>query len=245
MVIALLVGGGALAVQQGWSSADTAPSADSPPADTTMPSAGHSMSMPSETESAPAPSPSPDPSPSSIRSARSSRAGEAGAAQLLAYCQDQVRAVDRVLKAADVGIGHWAEHVQAQTDANAGRISARKMDAIFTRTRLDGPDDVAAYDQALDDLDPGSDRCDEPKGLTGPVGNKIKDCADRDRAQLPVLAAARDGMDDWESHLAAMRRSRMGHVDDAQGVWVRAWRAAPKHISTHEAAVKEFDAPRC
>ena len=249
LVVALLVGGGAVALGQGWTSGDRTTTANPSPQTTGTPVGDHTMSMPAETRSAAVPSR--NPGSSSSRSAGSSPAGQAGAdadadaAQVLSDCQDQVRAADRVLKAADVGIGHWAEHVQAQTDGNAGRISPQKVDAIFKRTRLDGPDDVKAYERARDDVDPETDRCDPPKGLTGSLEEKIQDCADRSKAQRPVLAAAQDGMDDWKSHLAAMRRSRMGHVDDAQGVWIKAWRAAPPHIRAYDRAAKEFDAPRC
>jgi hypothetical protein len=246
VVIALLVGVGVVALQQGWLSGDTSTTANPSPAATTTHATGHTMSTTPETPSASA-TPTEDESSATPRSPSPSRAGQAGAevAQVLEGCQDKVRAADRVLKAADVGIGHWAEHVQAQTDANSGKISVKKMDAIFKRTRLDGPDDVKAYDRARDDVDQSSGSCDEPEGATGPDRDKIEDCAARSKAQRPVLAAAEDGMDDWESHLAAMRRSRMGHVNDAQGVWIRAWRAAPPHIKAYEKAAKGFDAPPC
>src|SRR6478672_6200944 len=48
------------------------------------------------------------------------------------------------------GIDHWSQHVQAQTDANAGRISLEGMKKSFMRTRLLGPSDIASYRGALD-----------------------------------------------------------------------------------------------
>ena len=71
------------------------------------------------------------------------------AAQTLADCQKRVRAADEVVREAKIGIGHWNEHVQAQTDLNAGKITGEQMGAIFTRTRLAGPADVQRYSNAV------------------------------------------------------------------------------------------------
>ena len=60
-----------------------------------------------------------------------------------------------------------------------------------------------------------------------------------------MLAAAADGMADWKSHLAAMQRNAEDHVRNAQGVWLRAWRAAPPHIKAYKKAAADFDAPKC
>lgn len=156
-----------------------------------------------------------------------------------------MQATDRVLAAAEVGIRHWSEHVQAQTDANAGKISVDDMDVIFKRTRLDGPDDVAQYKAAVRAHDEAKASCDAPADASAAITNEMSRCSDRSQQQKPLLAAAENAMTDWESHLAAMTRSRMGHVNDAQGVWIRAWKAAPRHISAYNKAVKSFDAPDC
>jgi hypothetical protein len=149
------------------------------------------------------------------------------------------------MKAADVGVKHWSDHVQAQTDANHGDISATKMQATFKRTRLAGPADLARYDKALGEAKSSTGSCEAARDVPKEIRVKMASCADRRSAQEPVLAAARDGMHDWRSHLAAMRRSRMGHVHDAQGVWIKAWRAAPPHIRAYKSAKSSFDAPRC
>ena len=60
-----------------------------------------------------------------------------------------------------------------------------------------------------------------------------------------MLAAADDVMRDWRNHLADMQRSRETHVKNAQGVWIRAYRAAPPNINAYEKAIENFDAPRC
>ena len=42
-----------------------------------------------------------------------------------------MQAADQVMAAGKDGMRHWAEHVQAQTDAFAGKITVGKMEDIF------------------------------------------------------------------------------------------------------------------
>lgn len=237
VVIALLAIGGVVAAQQGVFSGDSTA--------TTTPSV---MATAQTADPSDAPTPADDPTdsatPSSSASPSASETSSA-ATRTLDDCRDSVQAADRTITAAKTGIGHWSEHVQAQTDANAGTISVDKMDAIFKRTRLAGPDDTASYAKAVKAMDRAKASCEAPAGAPASVRKQLSTCAERADQQRPVLAAAKDGMDDWESHLAAMMRSRMGHVHDAQGVWIRAWRAAPPHISAFDRAVEDFDAPSC
>ncbi|MET0694849.1 MAG: hypothetical protein ABWX96_19660 [Propionibacteriaceae bacterium] len=233
VVVALLAVGGAVGATQGWF-------------DATNPSTANSPASASATDQMSAPeSPSTSPSETPSESASPSAAAEAAGESELKGCRDKVEAADDVLAAAEVGLGHWSEHVQAQTDANAGKISMDKMDAIFKRTRLAGPDDVSAYSDAKKDYGDESGSCDPVTGASAKIADSLSACNKRAEAQQPVLDAAADGMADWKSHLAAMQRSRMGHVHDAQGVWIKAWKAAPPHIEAYQKAVKKFDAPDC
>jgi hypothetical protein len=248
VVVALLVLVGVIGATQGWFSSNSSttanpspgtlasqPTADAGGSATTSPSAGASDSTPSAS-----PSSSDDPS-----SPSPSSAADPAATKALNDCRAAVRAADRTVAAAETGLKHWSEHVQAQTDANVGKITATKMDGVFKRTRLAGPDDQKRYQDAVKAADTLSASCQAPAGATASVKQKLNDCAARSQAQKPLLEAAKDGMDDWKSHLAAMQRSRMGHVHDAQGVWLRAWRAAPPHIKAFKKADKSFDAPAC
>jgi hypothetical protein len=240
VVIAVLaVGGVAVAAQQGAfggggqtaAPTPTVVSAEQTPDPTSSASA-------SETPSAASPSASADASSSSSPDPTVQRA--------LDSCRAGVKARDAVLAAAKVGVGHWTAHVQAQTDANSGKISVVEMDAIFKRTRLAGADDVKAYQEAQKQLHSSSTSCATPSGTSASASRDFARCTDRSKAQQPMLKAARDAMLDWESHLAAMMRSRMGHVHDAQGVWIRAWKAAPPHIKAYKKAATSFaDAPSC
>ncbi|MFL6025592.1 MAG: protein kinase domain-containing protein [Friedmanniella sp.] len=172
-------------------------------------------------------------------------AGNAAAVAVLAGCRTQVRASDAVVRQAAVGIGHWAAHVQAQTDANAGRIPAAELQGRFKRTRLAGPADVSRYQRALAAHAAARGTCRLPPGAPADVRAAVRACSARARAQTPVLAAASAGMADWEHHLADMQRSRSGHVHNAQTVWIRTWRAAPPHIRAWQQALARLRAPHC
>jgi hypothetical protein len=191
------------------------------------------------------PSTSGSASPQGTPSASSTTARGLAGAKSLASCRAKVRAADKVLAEAKIGVTHWATHVQAQTDANHGKITVGQMNGTFKATRLAGPADQSRYHKALVRYRDLKGSCQPVRGADSSVAASLAKCADRARAQRPVLAAAANGMADWRSHLAAMQRSRMTHVHDAQGVWLRAWRAAPPHIRAYEKAVQHFDAPSC
>jgi hypothetical protein len=157
-----------------------------------------------------------------------------------------VRAADEVLEQAKTGISHWKAHVAAERDAAKGDISGERRQEIFKDTRLKGPADQKRYAAALRDYDRVRDAsCGKAKGADDEVAATLASCRKRATAQGPVLAAAGDAMGDWKSHLADMQRSREVHVDNAQQVWIRAYRAAPTNINAYEKALDDFDAPRC
>lgn len=165
--------------------------------------------------------------------------------KVLDACREQVAAGDRVLASARTGMKHWSQHVQAQIDADAGRITVADMDATFSRTRASGPEDVRQYDGAVRTLRRSAGSCDKPRGVTSEVATRLKACAARQDAQRPVLGAAEDGMSDWKQHLTDMRRSDQGMISQPAKRWQETYRAAPAHIDAYRRAVDGFDAPRC
>ena len=184
-------------------------------------------------------------SPPKAESSPASSVTAAAATELLAGCRERVRAGDEVVRQAKVGIGHWADHVQAQTDAFAGKLSPKGMKARFKRTRLAGPADVSRYRAAVNVRSGARGACTVPDAAPGGIKAALTDCSKRAEVQAPVLAAAAAGMADWESHLADMRRSKAGHVKHPQNVWLRTWRAAPPNIEAWKKALADMDAPRC
>lgn len=167
------------------------------------------------------------------------------AAEILDGCRTEVRAADDVREAAERGVGHWAAHVRAQTDADADRITVAEMDAIFARTKEAGPDDVRRYRRALARHDDSEGSCRADQEGAEPVARQLRRCAERAEEQQPVLEAAAAAMDDWSDHLREMRRSRSGKIHDPQQTWRERWRAAPPHIEAHRKAERQFSAPRC
>lgn len=189
------------------------------------------------------------PTASATTSATPTPSADSGAADRVAAalkgCRAKVADADAVLAAAKTGIGHWDEHVQAQTDANAGRITVERMDDIFARTRLAGPADQDRYRKALAAYDDAEGSCFAVAGAPAKDAATLAHCRARASAQHPVLTAAAPAMADWKSHLAAMARSRAHHMDDAEQIWVDAWRAAPPHLEAYAKAAGTYDPPDC
>ncbi|WP_344018986.1 hypothetical protein, partial [Microlunatus capsulatus] len=146
---------------------------------------------------------------------------------------------------ARTGVGHWAEHVQAQTDADEQRVSVAEMDGIFARTRLAGPADLERWDDAREAHDDADGACAAVDGAAPAQTSALQRCADRDDAQRELVRAAGPAMGAWRDHLQDMMRSRMEDVPDAEQVWLDAWRAAPPAIEAFEEAERAYDPPRC
>ena len=82
-------------------------------------------------------------------------------------------------------------------------------------------------------------------GRNDKTRRQLARCAEREKAQDPVLVAADDGMKDWITHLGDMRRSEQGKIHNPQQKWLATWRAAPKNIDAYDKAVEKFSAPQC
>ena len=189
-----------------------------------------------------APVPSTPASPTADSSAQVSRATEA-----LQTCRERVEAADALLKAADTGIGHWSQHVQAQTKADRNRISVTMLDRVFEKTREAGPADRKRYARARKAYDAVDGSCASVPGAPAELAADLTSCSTRAEAQKRLLRAAEPAMADWKAHLAKMERSAEDPQPDDQAVWLRDWRAAPPHLGAYTEAVQKFedDAPRC
>ncbi len=197
------------------------------------------------TQSTAPPSATWEPSPTDSGSAGPSSSADDAAQRRLENCQAKVRAGDKVLKAARTGVSHWTTHVQAQTDANTNKISVAAMNGEFKKTRLLGPADQKRYADALSDYKDEDGSCRPVEDAGADVSASLDRCDQRSDDQKPVMKAAAAAMADWKSHLAAMQRSREGHVENAEEVWIAAWRAAPPDIKAYTKAAEAYDPPRC
>jgi hypothetical protein len=162
-------------------------------------------------------------------------------------CRGRVQAADDVLKEARTGVGHWEAHVDAERRQEAGTISIDERQQIFKETRQKGPADQNRYADALRAYDKVKDAsCDKAAGADSNVTATLSSCHARATAQSRVMKTAAAAMGDWKQHLADMQRSRTVHVNDAQQVWLNAYRAAPRHINPYEKAVQKFQkAAKC
>ena len=156
-----------------------------------------------------------------------------------------MQAGDKVMAVSREGMGHWAEHIQAQTDAKAGKITVEKMDAIFARTQKAGDEDEERYDKAVKAHADRDGSCKKVPGAPAALTKQMVQCGKRGQAQEPVLQAAKDGMGDWTRHLAVMRKSEKGKIHNPQKKWLQTWRAAPPHIKAYKKAAARFSAPKC
>jgi hypothetical protein len=196
---------------------------------------------PTSTSSAPTSSPSASPDASTP----TAQPENSAAAAALRACRAKVEAGDKVLATAKKGMQNWSDHIQAQTDANAGEITSEEMEDIFDRTMKAGDEDEKQYEAAVKSFEDREGTCREVRGASAQVARQLARCAERRRAQEPVLRAAEDGMQDWIEHLSDMRRSAQGKLHDPAQKWLKTWRAAPKNIGAYNEAVDKFSAPNC
>ena len=231
VIAAALLVGGSFAAVKFWPNATTAgPQPES--------SATTESQSPTTAESSPSPS----------ISVSSSKPVDAAATRALATCQEKVKAADAVLKQGKTGVQHWAEHVKAQKDNLSGKATVDEMKARFKKTRLKGPADLKRYNAALSTYEDVDGSCAKVKGADAAVTATLVKCDARSKAQQPVLKAAAAGMKDWKNHLKFMQRNALheaGTPSDAQAIWLKQYRAAPKNINAFKKADKNFDAPSC
>jgi hypothetical protein len=236
VVVALLVGG-AVSVLLFWPGGLTA--VGSPP--TPAPTATASSPTPAMTAVA-----SETPSRSAAPTSAATQASPADLSAMKA-CRERVKAADEVLEQARTGVLHWEAHVGAEREAAEGTISIADRQRIFKRTRLQGPGDQKRYADALRAYDKVKDAsCGNIRGADSKMAATLARCQQRANAQAPVLRTAAAAMGDWKQHLADMQRSRNVHVENAQQVWIEAYKAAPPNINAYERAARKFKkAPKC
>jgi hypothetical protein len=162
-------------------------------------------------------------------------------------CSTRVEAADAVIEAADTGVGHWSEHVAAQTKADRGKITITMLNKVFAKTRGAGPEDQKRYAKAREGYRAADGSCKPVATASKDGAAALASCQKRFKAQERVMRAAEPAMADWKNHLEQMKHSKEHPGPDAQKIWLKAWRAAPPNINAFTAAMKGFEggAPRC
>ena len=183
--------------------------------------------------------------PSPSAATPSGQQDDSAATAALRACKAKIKAADEVLAAAKTGMRNWSDHVQAQTDANAGKITVGEMEDIFDRTMKAGDKDEKRYSSAVKRYEDRDGSCREVSGASATINEQLARCGRREQGQEPVLAAAGDGMGDWIKHLGDMRRSEQGRIHNPLQKWIATWRAAPENINAYDKAADKFSAHDC
>jgi hypothetical protein len=229
-VAAALLVGGSFAAVKFWPSSTTA----GPQAESSTMSA--ETQAPSTAESSP--------SPSATAESASSAAQKAFEA-----CQAKVAAADEVLKQGEIGVLHWTDHVQVQTDDFDGKLTTAERKKAFAKTRVKGPGDLKRYREALDVYENLDGSCGKVEGADNVVAAALVKCQKRSKAQQPVLKATAGGMKDWTTHIKFMQFNKEHPDPDAAGKrqssWMKQYNSAPKNIKAFKKATDDFKAPDC
>jgi hypothetical protein len=186
---------------------------------------------------------SPSSAPSSDK-ARSERAGW----QHVRACATSLRTAERAIQVAGIGVHHWQDHVRARTDMLKGRISVKRMEAIWARTQAAGPRDQQRFKKMLQARGEPTECSRRTPGMSPTARKVAAHCRQRSRAATRALSSAEAAMNDWKVHLANMAKFAHNKMSAsmAQGRWVKAWRNAPKNISAYRTARAALaKAPAC
>lgn len=168
-----------------------------------------------------------------------------GPEQAVQACVRKQAAATAVVAAARRAESDWRQHLQGQTDLEAGELTlAEVKDRLWGPTRKAGPTDVADYTQATDRY-AALPSCRAPSGS---AAGAVTACLNRQAALDGVLTAAAPVVDDWRGHLDAMARHAAGDVSggQAQDDWIQRWRAAgPQLVRLAAAESTLAGAPDC
>ncbi|HEY0617400.1 MAG TPA: hypothetical protein VGD15_07425 [Kribbella sp.] len=148
---------------------------------------------------------------------------------------------EAVVGAARVAVYHWREHVQAQTDLTAGINTDADTKAIWKRTRLAGPADIARLGAA-------TARLSSQSGCARLTGRAATTCLQRKTALDAAVTTGRAAAKDWAGHLTMMASHHAGDFGSihAQQLWIDQWKAAPKNLDAFAQADAALSrAPAC
>lgn len=157
-------------------------------------------------------------------------------------CTKEIATTQAVVDAARIANKHWAEHVQARSDLLAGKNPEATTKAIWKRTRLAGPADVARLEAAT------AAELKADGGCAKLAGKPTDACSARLAALDRAATAGRAAATDWANHLSMMAAHAAGEfgAEHAQHLWVAAWTAAPKNLNAAaEADAALAKAPAC
>ncbi len=154
---------------------------------------------------------------------------------VVSTCAKELADTVHVIRAARPGVDSWRAHTRARTDMLAGRISERRMESIYERTKRRGHAAQHHFHASMSGLDqrvPCRGLRDLP---TQSRDGRSHDCLVRARAATAAFRAARSTLHEWRLHLHHMADYADGGMSTgkAMKLWLKAWRKAPEGISAY------------
>ncbi|MGH3099153.1 MAG: hypothetical protein ACRDMV_24480 [Streptosporangiales bacterium] len=163
-------------------------------------------------------------------------------------CRDQVRAGDKAVKAARQSYQDWYQHVHAELDLDAGKITFDQAQAIWERTHKLGSKDMSRFDSTKILYENRGKACSKvvPEQVLAPFTDDAHDCKTRQAAIADTIAAGSKVAADWSKHTLQHRTKQTADPSAYHEAWMKAVHAAPAHLKafrTQYAAYKK--APSC
>lgn len=162
-------------------------------------------------------------------------------------CVAEVAAQDRLAKAVAGSAKHWRTHVDAQLRLDEGVQDGAATQAQWASSKLEGPGDVKAYDEAMEAVNETSGDCYQAaQGEDSEDSSATDDCLTRLDGLKRVTRAGGAVHGEWSAHLRMMKNK--AHTEGAlyHDRWLGMVERAEPTLKTYDSAVEEIEqAPAC
>lgn len=163
--------------------------------------------------------------------------GKQSVGEAITICRREVALAESVLAAAGDGVGHWREHLQAQTDLSLGRSSEEEAEKIWKRTWQAGASDVAKYRTAKSGRKGDGNACRPVADAENKKVEQLKLCKVRLDKVTSALTNADLAMKDWQGQLEELKDADSDDLHDYEDSWLETWRKAPDTLNKYSSAM--------
>jgi hypothetical protein len=149
------------------------------------------------------------------------------AAAAVQACGTTVARAHDAVAAAQPSYSHWAGHVRAQLDYDAGTATLEQTRARWAETKATADADLAGFATAYGAYQAVQDGCGDQEPGDDPV---MAGCRSEFASASSAVTAAKAVVDDWGAHVAMMKGKE--HTDPTQygRMWRDMVRAAPPNL---------------
>ena len=143
-------------------------------------------------------------------------------------CETTVARARDAVAAAQPSYSHWAGHVRAQLDYDAGTATLEQTRARWASTKATADADLAQFATAYAAYQAVQDGCGTPPSGAGDA--VVAGCHADLASASAAVTAGKAVVDDWGAHVAMMKGKE--HTDPTQygRMWRDMVRAAPAHL---------------